>query len=98
GAASDADEELVGNLSDMLDVPFYRKSFQTAAYAREHSISIQMAARELRYDWFETIRDTQGYDYIAIAQHQSDSTETVLLNLARGTGLAGLGGIRPRRG
>lgn len=98
GAAADADEVLVGDLSDALDVPFYRTSFPTAEYARERGISIQMAAREMRYDWFETIRDTQGYDYIAIAQHQSDSTETVLLNLVRGTGLAGLGGIRPRRG
>ena len=98
GEASDADEALVADLAGTLGVPFYRTSFQTAAYARAHGVSVQMAARELRYDWFEAIRAEQGYDYIAIAQHQNDTTETVLLNLVRGTGLAGLRGIRPKRG
>ncbi len=98
GEASDADEALVRNLAREFEVPFYRAAFPTADYAKQQGISIQMAARELRYEWFETTRATQGYDYIAVAQHQSDSTETVLLNLVRGTGLAGLGGIQPKRG
>lgn len=98
GEASDADEALVRELADELGVPFYVSAFDTEAYAGQHGISIQMAARTLRYSWFETVRTAQGYDYIAVAQHQNDNTETVLLNLIRGTGLAGLGGIQPKRG
>jgi len=97
GDASDADEALVRELADNLDVPLYVTAFDTAAYAQQQGVSIQMAARALRYEWFETIRSTQSYDYVAVAQHQNDNTETVLLNLVRGTGLAGLGGIQPKR-
>jgi tRNA(Ile)-lysidine synthetase, N-terminal domain/tRNA(Ile)-lysidine synthetase, C-terminal domain len=98
GAASDADEALVYQLAKSLDVPFYVTRFNTASHARRQGISIQMAARELRYAWFETIRVSQGYDYIAVAQHRNDHVETLMLNLVRGTGLAGLRGIQPRRG
>lgn len=98
GAESDADEALVCELAKTLGVPFYVAAFDTEAEARERGISIQMAARELRYAWFETIRATQGYDRIAVAQHRNDHVETLLLNLVRGTGLAGLRGIQPRRG
>lgn len=96
--ASDADEALVSELANVLEVPFYSTGFDTETYARQQGISTQMAARELRYAWFETIRSSQGYDYIAVAQHRNDHVETALLNLVRGTGLAGLGGIRPKRG
>ena len=98
GGESDADEVLVNRLARQLDVPFYTTAFDTEAHARTHGISIQMAARDLRYDWLETIRTSQGYDYIAIAQHQNDHLETLLLNLVRGTGLSGLRGIQPKRG
>lgn len=98
GNDSDADEVFVSALADRLGIPFHTKAFDTAAYASQQGISIQMAARDLRYQWFEEIRAECGYDYIAIAQHQNDNTETVLLNLVRGTGLAGLGGIHPKRG
>jgi len=98
GADADADEAFVSALADRFEVPFYGISFDTQAHAREHGISIQMAARELRYDWFETIRASQGYDWIAVAHHRSDHVETLLLNLVRGTGLPGLRGMQPRRG
>src|SRR5690606_25853512 len=98
GVESDADEVLVNRLARQLDVPFYTTAFDTEAYAEAHGVSIQMAARDLRYEWLETIRTSQGYDYIAIAQHQNDHLETLLLNLVRGTGLRGLRGIQPKRG
>lgn len=97
GDESDADEALVYQLAKRLAVPFYSTGFDTGDYARQHGVSIQMAARELRYEWFETLRVSQGYDYIATAHHQSDHVETLLLNLVRGTGLAGLRGIQPKR-
>lgn len=98
GAASDADEALVYELAKTLGVPFYVTRFDTVSHARREGISVQMAARELRYRWFETIRVSQGYDYIAVAQHRNDHVETLVLNLVRGTGLAGLQGIQPKRG
>ena len=98
GADADADEALVNRLARQLDAPFYTTAFDTETYARSHGISIQMAARDLRYAWLETIRASQGYDCIAVAQHQNDHLETLLLNLVRGTGLGGLRGIHPKRG
>ena len=98
GNESDADEALVRELAGTLGVPFYVTRFDTAEVARQAGISIQMAARDLRYAWFETIRVSQGYDCVAVAQHQNDHVETLLLNLVRGTGLAGLQGIKARRG
>ncbi|WP_353126467.1 tRNA lysidine(34) synthetase TilS [Parapedobacter pyrenivorans] len=98
GTESDADETLVYQLAKALGVPFYATAFDTEGYAQQHRVSIQMAARELRYEWFETIRTSQDYDYVAVAQHQNDHVETLLLNLVRGTGLAGLQGIQPKRG
>ncbi|MGV3763417.1 tRNA lysidine(34) synthetase TilS, partial [Parapedobacter sp.] len=98
GAEADADEALVNRLARQLDVPFYTTAFDTEGHARSHGISIQMAARDLRYDWLETIRASQGYDCIAVAQHQNDHLETLLLNLVRGTGLSGLRGIQSKRG
>lgn len=98
GDESDADEQLVYELSKALDVPFYVTRFDTRSYAQQMGISTQMAARELRYDWFETVRASQGYDYVAVAHHRNDHVETLMLNLVRGTGLAGLQGIHPKRG
>ena len=98
GADADADEALVNRLARQLGVPFYATAFDTEGYAREQGISIQMAARDLRYDWLETIRVSQDYDFIAVAQHRNDHVETMLLNLVRGTGLGGLRGILPERG
>lgn len=91
------DEHFVALLASNLGLPFYVTHFETKKYALQHKISTQMAARELRYNWFEEIRSTQGYDYIALAQHQNDAVETVLINLVRGTGISGLHGILPKR-
>ena len=95
---SQRDESFVRILAATLDVPYYVAHFQTKEYASEKGISTQMAARELRYEWFERTRLAHGYDLIAVAQHHDDAIETVLLNLTRGTGIAGLHGILPKRG
>jgi len=92
-----ADENFCRELAETLQVPFHKADFDTSAYAAALKISIQMAARELRYRWFEEIREEHQYDYIALAHHQNDSVETVLLNLVRGTGIAGMHGILPKR-
>ena len=98
GTESDGDERLVGELARKYDVPLFKTSFDTAEYARENKVSIEMAARELRYEWFETIRTTHHFDGIAVAHHRDDQLETFFLNLARGTGLTGLTGMHPQNG
>ncbi|UPL49886.1 tRNA lysidine(34) synthetase TilS [Hymenobacter sublimis] len=95
---ADADEEFVRKLAGQYKVPYFVEFFQTKQFAEQEGISTQMAARTLRYEWFERIRQTQGLDYIATAHHQRDTAETMLLNLTHGTGLAGLHGIRPKAG
>lgn len=92
-AESDADEEFVLELADDLDMDVYIESFDTEAYAKEHHISIQMAARELRYTWFFELAEQLDFDYILTAHHADDNLETFLINLTRGTGLEGLTGI-----
>lgn len=98
GDESQRDEAFVKLLAFTLDVPFYSTHFDTKAYAKEHHVSTQMAARELRYQWFEELRSTKQYHSIALAHHQNDSIETLLLNLTRGTGISGMHGILPKRG
>lgn len=95
GRESDGDEELVRRLAVKNKIPFHSKRFKTQEYAGEKGISIQMAARELRYSWFEEIRGKNGYDSIAVAHNMNDNIETVLINLTRGTGIAGLTGMKP---
>jgi len=97
GQESDLDEAFVQSLANHLKVQFHSTRFYTEDYASENHISIQMAARDLRYDWLEKIRKKHNYSYLAAAHHLTDSVETVLLNLLRGTGIAGLSGISPRR-
>ncbi len=97
GAESELDEALVREFSKDNELPFYRKSFDTTGYSKVKGISIQMAARDLRYSWFEDIRAKNGYNYIAIAHNLNDVVETFLLNLSRGTGISGLAGIKPRQ-
>lgn len=91
------DEHFVKMLSASLNLTFHLTHFDTKKYAAENKVSTQMAARVLRYKWFEEIRAQNGYDYIALAQHQNDAVETVLINLVRGTGISGLHGILPKR-
>jgi tRNA(Ile)-lysidine synthase len=98
GTESDEDEKFVASLSDILRVPFFSASFHTNEIASEKGISIEMAARELRYEWFEQIRQQHGYDYILVAHHQDDVLETFILNLTRSTGIRGLSGIKPKAG
>lgn len=98
GAESDSDEAFVHQLCREQQVTLHTTRFETTAYANERGISIEMAARELRYEWFATLRKTSGAAAVAVAHHQDDAVETMLLNLIRGTGINGLLGIRPRNG
>lgn len=98
GEESNRDEAFVRTLCQSLDIPLHVIHFETEAYAKEKHVSIEMAARELRYEWFETIRQETGAKAIAVAHHRDDSVETFLLNLIRGTGINGLKGIPVRNG
>ena len=98
GVESDRDEAFCVELCQELGVELHRAHFDTRTYAELHKVSIEMAARELRYRWFEQLRQDIGAAGICVAHHRDDSVETVLLNLVRGTGLRGLTGIQPRNG
>ena len=98
GDESVRDEMFVRELCLQLEVPLHVQHFQTTEEAEKRHISIEMAARELRYAWFEQLRLQQGANVIAVAHHKDDSVETLLLNLIRGTGINGLLGIRPKNG
>ena len=92
------DQEFCKYLAESLQVPFHTINFDTYQHAANNKISIQMAARELRYQWFNTLSNEFSYQPIALAHHQNDAIETILLNLVRGTGIAGLHGILPKNG
>lgn len=94
----DRDEALVHDACATAGIPFHTKKFDTAAYAAEKGISIEMAARELRYGWFAELMDKHGYGRLLVAHNRNDSAETMLLNLLRGTGLRGVCGIREVNG
>ena len=98
GKESDEDEQFVQQLALKAGVEFHHKSFDTEDYASANSMSIQEAARKLRYAWFARLSSENQYDYVVTAHHADDLAETILLNLTRGTGIAGLHGILPRRG
>ncbi len=94
---SDDDAVFVQSFCDKKNIPFYLKEFETSTFAKEKNISIQMAARELRYKWFETLRIEIGIDYVVTAHHTDDQVETILINFTRGTGVSGLKGISARK-
>ena len=96
GEESIEDEAFVKTLADDWKVPFYSKKFDTKQYVLENKVSTQVAARDLRYAWFEELRNSLNYDYILTAHHASDNIETVLYNFAKGSGLLGLTGIKPK--
>lgn len=98
GSESDRDEAFCVDLCRQLGVELHRAHFATREYAEAHKVSVEMAARELRYNWFEQLRKDIGAVGICVAHHRDDSVETVLLNMIRGTGLRGLTGIQPRNG
>jgi tRNA(Ile)-lysidine synthase len=96
GSESDADEAFVQEYANSKNIPFFCVSFDTSGFAEEKGISIQMAARELRYRWFEEIRLKNRFTCISVAHNLNDNVETFLINLTRGTGIAGLTGMKPR--
>lgn len=98
GVESDNDADFVKILAETYGIKFLRNDFNTFKVASDEKISIEMAARKLRYEWFETIRKQEKCDYIVVAHHNDDSIETFFLNLVRGTGIAGLSGIAPKNG
>ncbi len=98
GDDSDADERFVTEMADKLGVQCFLSSFPTREYAAENGVSIEMAARELRYNWFEKIRDENNFDFILVGHHLDDVLETFMLNLTRSTGIRGLTGIKPKAG
>ena len=98
GEESDRDEQFVRSLCQEHQIPLHVKHFETESYAKEKQISIEMAARELRYAWFEELRNETKSMVIAVAHHRDDSVETFLLNLIRGTGINGLKGIQAKNG
>ena len=98
GEESNRDEQFANDLCERLGIALYTVHFDTNRYAKERNISIEMAARELRYAVFEKHRKATAAQAIAVAHHRDDSAETVLLNLIRGTGIKGLRGIQPKNG
>lgn len=93
GKESDGDEMFVIGLAKNLEIPVFAETFDTKKFAKEHKISTQMAARELRYNWFSEILKDFKYDFLLTAHHLDDDLETFFINLSRGTGLNGLTGI-----
>lgn len=94
GADSDGDEAFVADWCRRNGIPFFRQEADTGAYAAAHGLSVEMAARRLRYDWFAGLCREQGFTHLAVAHNLDDNAETLLLHLLRGTGLRGLTGIR----
>ncbi|MFD2720920.1 tRNA lysidine(34) synthetase TilS [Hymenobacter monticola] len=98
GEDADADEQFVRKLAKQYGLPYFAEFFRTKEFAEQEGISTQMAARLLRYRWFEEVREREQLAAIATAHHQRDQAETMILNLTHGTGLAGLHGIQVKNG
>ena len=98
GEQSDGDEKFVREYAEKHDIQCFVKHFDTEKHASENGISIEMAARDLRYAWFEQLRQQLGYNKIAVAHHADDQAETFFINLLRGAGLNGLKGMKPQNG
>ncbi|MEI6900992.1 MAG: tRNA lysidine(34) synthetase TilS, partial [Bacteroidota bacterium] len=97
GEESELDEVFVRKLAELLNVPFYSKKFLTTDYADDHRLSIQMAARELRYQWFNELREREKFNWIATAHHHDDVVETFFINMMRSSGISGFHGILPKK-
>ena len=98
GEESMRDEQFVVSLCQQMGWNLHQEDFDTAVYARQKGISIELAAREYRYDWFKRLKEEVGAEAIAVGHHQDDNVETLLLNLTRGTGIKGLCGMQPKNG
>ena len=96
GEDSNRDEKFVTDFAKENDIPIYVKHFDTESYAKENSLSIEMAARELRYSWFEELKDTHEFNKVALAHHGDDQIETFFINFLRGSGIKGLKGMKPQ--
>ena len=96
GDDSNRDEKFVTDFAKENDIPIYVKHFDTESYAKENSLSIEMAARELRYSWFEELKDTHEFNKVALAHHGDDQIETFFINFLRGSGIKGLKGMKPQ--
>ncbi len=94
GDESDADEVFVRDWARERGVPFLKVDFDTKEYAAVHGVSVEMAARELRYSWFASLCEDHGFKAVAVAHNANDNAETLILNLLRGTGLKGICGMR----
>ncbi|WP_281323908.1 tRNA lysidine(34) synthetase TilS [Flavobacterium sp. IMCC34518] len=93
GIESFGDQKFIQDYAEVHSIPIYVTQFDTIAFAKDYKLSTQVAARELRYNWFYELMDTENYDYVLTAHHADDNLETFLINLTRGTGLEGLTGI-----
>lgn len=93
GNESNGDEKFVKSICDSLSIPLFVQKFDTKQFAADYKLSIQLAARKLRYDWFYQLLEKDNFDYLLTAHHLDDSLETFLINFSRGTGLDGLTGI-----
>lgn len=98
GKESERDEAFCVSLCKEHNITLHRVHFETAEYASLHKISVEMAARDLRYAYFEQLRNDINADDVCVAHHKDDNVETILLNIVRGTGLNGLTGMSPRNG
>ncbi|MBR4561663.1 MAG: tRNA lysidine(34) synthetase TilS [Bacteroidales bacterium] len=98
GEESDGDEKFVCEFAEKNGIQCFVKHFDTEKYAAEQGVSIEMAARDLRYAWFEQLRQQLGYDKIAVAHHADDQAETFFINLLRSAGINGLKGMKPQNG
>lgn len=96
GEDSDSDEAFVKNICEKQNLQAHFISFETEKYADDNKLSIEMAARQLRYNWFKELMNDNGYDYLVTGHHVNDSIETMFLNLCRGTGYSGMTGIAPK--
>jgi tRNA(Ile)-lysidine synthase len=93
GEDSDLDQEFCKNFAAKNSIDFFTKSVNTKEYSKKHTISLEMAARDLRYQWFNELITEHKFDYLLVAHHNNDNFETSLLNLIRGTGISGLRGM-----
>lgn len=98
GEESNRDEEFVQDFCQKENIPLHLIHFDTIEYANLHQVSVEMAARELRYRYFEQLRQDIGAEAVCVAHHRDDANETLLMNLMRGAGIHGLTGIRPKNG
>ncbi|MBQ1732555.1 MAG: tRNA lysidine(34) synthetase TilS [Bacteroidales bacterium] len=98
GDESDGDEQFVREMCEKMYIPCFVNTFDTHKFADETGLSIQMAARKLRYDWFYELAEKKNCSYIALAHNSDDQVETAILNFARGTGIRGVSGMKPLAG